>query len=765
MLASFSKPNLKNFILWISLCFLLYGNSLFNGYGVDDYIVTQNEHVLRGIHGIPDIFTSSYVQDETGNYDYRPTVLVTYALEQQFFGFNTFVSHGFNILLYGLNVFLVFFLMSTLLRSSHPLLPFVITLLYCIHPVHTEVVNNLKSRDEILCFIFGLLCLYYIFRFYETKGLWYILGAFVTGVLAYWSKRTVITFMAVAPLMIYYFGNERLQVRFLHSKNKVLTAVAQAFGGLLVIYTILSKDLRIIGLVTGIAVIGWLVSKAYQHHKAQTSLPWKAFYQNGIKYLLVGLAMGCLSYEPNMIGLMFLLALLYALYLFSNTKHGILLAMLAGFLVSSQLVTDYRIGGGMEVIFDEPVSERHVEFFENPLYFEKDWKTITATGFSSLLTYQKLLIFPHPLLYYYGYNQIPIVSWSNWLAIFSLLFHLALGVYALVRLPRKSLLSFAILFYLITISLYANIVKPAPGIIGERFVNIPSLGFCIAVAYLLLKLLKMELKNSTAHFRWTWHHPLTIILLSITLLSATKIVTRNMDWKDPETLYRNDARYLTNSAKAQHLYAQELLKKMYPPNEVTETERIQIATKAEKHFKRTLEIYPDYTKAWNNLGYLYLATGRCERALPQFARALTIDSTYFEAIYNTGFCYHETKQHEKALSYYRKAIELQPTNGLSVAACRQSAVILSESGSIDQALQLTNFCLQHNPQNLALYQQKGQIYYQAGNFEAMLETWEKALVIDPDNKTLLQGLAGGYYELGNQEKAAEYQERLRRLGN
>lgn len=763
MFASDSKHQTPALLLLIALCSLFYANSLFNGYAVDDYIVIQNQNVLRGIPGIPDIFTSSYIQDKTGNYDYRPIVLVSYALEREFFGENPTVSHLINVVLYMLTVCFIFFFLQKLLKNYHPILPFVITLLYCIHPLHTEVVNNLKSRDELWCFLFGLLCLYYVFRFYETKGVLYILGAFVVGVLAYWSKRTIITFIAVAPMMLYFFTNERLQIRFLNSKNKILTAVAQGFGGILVVYTILSKDLRLIGIVTGIGVIVWLGYKIYIHLQAKKPLPFKAFYQNGIKYLLVGLAIGCLSYEPNMIGLMFILALLYGLYLFTDTKQGILLAMLAGFLISSYLVTDYRIEGGMEKVFTESVSERKVNFFENPLYYETDFKTITATGFSTLLTYAKLLIFPHPLRYYYGYNQIPIVSWSNFGAIFSLLFHLGLFIFALIRLPRKSLLSFGILFYLVTISLYANIVKPAPGIVGERFANIPSLGFSIIVGYLLLKFLKIDVKNPRAILNLHWKMPLVGILSILTILCATKVISRNMDWKDSLTLYAHDIEYLPNSAKAQHLYAQELLKKIYG-GKIKGAEVPKIAQTAEQHFKRTLDIYPEYRTAWNNLGYLYLATGKCEKALPQFAKAIELDSLYFEAIYNTGFCHQETKQPDKALHFYRQAIELQPTERLALDACIRSATILSERGQTDEALQITQLCLQHNPENLVLYQQKAQIYYQAGNFSAMLDTWEKALIIDPNNKALLQNVARGYLEIGNQEKSIEYQERLRRLG-
>ena len=121
-------------LLLFVLCFVLYGNSIPNGYAVDDYLVTINPNVQNGINGIPGIFTSSYVQDDTGTYDYRPIVLLTYALEKELFDLNPAFSHFFNVLLYAFTVLFIFFFLKKLLRGFHPILPFAIALLYCVHP-------------------------------------------------------------------------------------------------------------------------------------------------------------------------------------------------------------------------------------------------------------------------------------------------------------------------------------------------------------------------------------------------------------------------------------------------------------------------------------------------------------------------------------------------------------------------------------------------------------------------------------------------------
>src|SRR5688572_1852830 len=80
---------------WLALIifgfsFLLYFNSVFNGYNLDDELVTQNHRLTsKGISAIPEIFRSPYYEDKEGfKYEYRPIVLVTFAIEHSLFGDN-----------------------------------------------------------------------------------------------------------------------------------------------------------------------------------------------------------------------------------------------------------------------------------------------------------------------------------------------------------------------------------------------------------------------------------------------------------------------------------------------------------------------------------------------------------------------------------------------------------------------------------------------------------------------------------------------------
>ena len=76
-----------------ALTFWLYGNTLFNGYALDDAIViTQNEFTKKWIDGIKDVLTTEGFTGFFGTKKnlvaggrYRPLSLVTFAVEYSMF--------------------------------------------------------------------------------------------------------------------------------------------------------------------------------------------------------------------------------------------------------------------------------------------------------------------------------------------------------------------------------------------------------------------------------------------------------------------------------------------------------------------------------------------------------------------------------------------------------------------------------------------------------------------------------------------------------
>jgi protein O-mannosyl-transferase len=123
---------LSNKITWLSLfvlTFLVYGNSIFNEYNLDDELVTRNNKLTSsGISSIPEIFNSPYYSDDMGySYEYRPITLTSFAIEHSIFGESAMTSHIVNVLLFFFTVVILFFLIKKLIGTSNLLAPILIT--------------------------------------------------------------------------------------------------------------------------------------------------------------------------------------------------------------------------------------------------------------------------------------------------------------------------------------------------------------------------------------------------------------------------------------------------------------------------------------------------------------------------------------------------------------------------------------------------------------------------------------------------------------
>jgi len=193
---------------WIFLfAFLLFADSIPNGYNLDDELVTINHRLTsKGISALPEIFTSPYYQDASGySYEYRPMVLASFAIEHELSGDNAHISHFVNVFLYALCGILLYLILLRLFRGYSPFLSIAATLLFIAHPTHTEVVCSIKNRDEILGLLFSLLSFYMVFFAIQTSRRWLILFAMLSFTLALMSKVTVVSFVLIIPLALILF--------------------------------------------------------------------------------------------------------------------------------------------------------------------------------------------------------------------------------------------------------------------------------------------------------------------------------------------------------------------------------------------------------------------------------------------------------------------------------------------------------------------------------------------------------------------------------
>lgn len=188
--------------------FLIYANTLGHQYVLDDFsAIKENFVTQKGVEGIPTIWEKHYRYGYWNSSAalYRPLTLTVFALIWEVAPDNTIVYHFVNVLFYAFTALLLFILLCRLMPKYNKLFPLMATLLYVAHPMHVEVVANIKSLDEILSFFFCLKAIYLLLEYLDNKKKIYLIGSVVVYGMALFSKESSITFLAIIPLILYFF--------------------------------------------------------------------------------------------------------------------------------------------------------------------------------------------------------------------------------------------------------------------------------------------------------------------------------------------------------------------------------------------------------------------------------------------------------------------------------------------------------------------------------------------------------------------------------
>ena len=515
----FWKTNLIPALILFLFPFALYISTLEFEYVLDDKIViVDNQYTKKGLTGIKEIFTTESFQGYFGEQKnlleggrYRPLSIATFAVEYEFFGLNPKVGHFINILFYALSGLLLFRVLAMMIPGlkENPwwlAIPFVATLLFIMHPIHTEAVANVKGRDEILSFLGALGALYFSLRYLKSEKTYLLALSALSFLLGLLAKESALTWIAVIPLSGYFFTK---------------------------------ASFKKLGLIT---------------------IPLIAV---GIIYIAI---------RTNIIG--------------------------------------YLLSTGNEV----------TDIMNNPFYGLNVGEKF-ATIFYTLGMYIKLLIFPHPLTHDYYPYQIPILDWGDWRPIISFLIHFFLLLLAIKGFKKRSIMSYSILFYFITLSIVSNIPFTVGAFMNERFVYVPSLAICLIFAYFISRKLPEYFNDKKGDIN------ILSVGLFVLLIAgyATKTILRAEDWRNAVTLNSAAVKYSPNSARANCFMGVALFEK-YKVETDPQT-RDALLDEVDYYIERSLKIYPSYGSALTMyagvVAELYKRDNDLDKLLQKFEVVLT----------------------------------------------------------------------------------------------------------------------------------------------
>ena len=263
------------------ITFFVYLNSIQNGYNLDDELVTRNHPLTsKGLSTIWEIITSPYYSDDMGySYGYRPMVLLSFAIENYFFGESPHVGHFINLLIYMSIVVLAFKFLIKLFGIDYQYIAFFAMLIFAVHPIHTEVVNSLKNRDELLGLFFALLSLSFLMKqsVNEKNYLWFMFCC-IFLICSVLSKKSSIPIFFCAPLLIVNINKYQPLNYFIISF--ILSFLLAIFGS--DFNTILSIKLFLIGGLLSILFFALKSSSIWQK-----KIPKSFLIENNISLLFL----------------------------------------------------------------------------------------------------------------------------------------------------------------------------------------------------------------------------------------------------------------------------------------------------------------------------------------------------------------------------------------------------------------------------------------------------------------------------------------------
>jgi tetratricopeptide (TPR) repeat protein len=246
-----------------------------------------------------------------------------------------------------------------------------------------------------------------------------------------------------------------------------------------------------------------------------------------------------------------------------------------------------------------------------------------------------------------------------------------------ISYKRSKPIFFGIWWFLICLSPVYNLI-PLFNPFADRYLYIPLVGFCVAVAVVLNDVLNSRFYRAGKFTRLT---PILVIII-LGLYSAGTIV-RNRDWKDGLTLWSKTVKSSPGSSIAHgslgHAY-QDL-------------GRLEEAV---EEYKRAIAINQDDYKAHYNLGTVYDQQGRLDLSIGSYQRSILANPAYANAHFNIGIIYQKLGQLDKAIGHFSKVTELDPAD---YEARNNLGVAFAIQGNLDRAIAEWHKVQEIDPQN------------------------------------------------------------------
>ncbi len=294
--------------------------------------------------------------------------------------------------------------------------------------------------------------------------------------------------------------------------------------------------------------------------------------------------------------------------------------------------------------------------------------------------------------------------------------------------------SFANLFFIVSIFFLIRF-KPDKdvNIVGDRFMYLPSLGFCFLFGVCMENIFFWSREQK---FKFSW---LIIMCLSVMFgVLSVKTYKRSQIWYDDFTLWENTLQKTWHNP-----FPYFGRGKMYHNRGEYR--------KAIADYTKTIELGPKWIRAYNNRGVLYYKLGVIDLAIADYTKAIELDPAFVKAYSNRGTIYYELKKDNLALYDYNKAIELDPEFAMSYA---NRGLLYYALFKDDLALADFDKAIELDPKAVRTYVGRADLYSHTNRYLLAIKDLTKAIKLDPFDGEIYSARSKCYLAVKEDQKAS-----------
>jgi tetratricopeptide (TPR) repeat protein len=294
------------------------------------------------------------------------------------------------------------------------------------------------------------------------------------------------------------------------------------------------------------------------------------------------------------------------------------------------------------------------------------------------------------------------------------------------------------LCYLLTLAPVIGIIRFATQTFADRFVYIPSITMHMAVG--IAAAILYERYNNT-----TIRRALIIFGTSIVIILSAKTITQIPVWKSSLTLWSHQIERYPKDRHPGYFTRANVYKKQG---------QLELAL---RDYNSAIEVYPSYSKAFNNRGLLYIKLERFDDALSDFSSSISSDPNKTEPYTNRAVMYINSGKIKEAIKDLDKAIELDPEN-TRAAELRSSiktqpptsnsaedynlkALKYARNSNYYEAIKSFTMAVKLDPAYARAYYNRAITYAGLDKMDLAIADYKKAIELKPD-------YAKAHYNLG-----------------